>query len=293
MLPEPDLVRKLQRSKIFRDYEEAFQNATELPLALQPAEIWNMALHGSPRENPFCALLADSSKACAQCLRNQEVICDPASLSAKSAKCFAGLYDTAVPVRQGEKVIGFLQTGQIAFEKPSAAKFEKVAKQLLAWGATVDLTKLQEAYFHSRVLSKTQYQAMVRLLEIFAGHLSEIANQIALEESEKEPLLVRRARAYIGDHSGEPLHLTQLAEALHVSTFYFCKMFKKATGLTFTDYLGRVRVEKAKALLLHADLRVSEIAYEVGFESLTHFNRLFRRVTGQSPTAFRQSAHTL
>jgi AraC-like DNA-binding protein len=76
---------------------------------------------------------------------------------------------------------------------------------------------------------------------------------------------------------------------MHVSTFYFCKMFKKATGLTFTDYLSRVRVEKAKALLLNPHLRISEIAYDVGFQSLTHFNRMFRKIVGQSPTVYRES----
>jgi AraC-like DNA-binding protein len=76
---------------------------------------------------------------------------------------------------------------------------------------------------------------------------------------------------------------------MHVSTFYFCKMFKKATGLTFTDYLSRVRVEKAKALLLNPHLRISEIAYDVGFQSLTHFNRMFRKIVGLSPTVYRES----
>jgi len=61
----------------------------------------------------------------------------------------------------------------------------------------------------------------------------------------------------------------------NTSTFYFCKLFKRATGLTFTDYVARVRVEKAKPLLLDRDRRVSEIAYDVGFQSLTHFNRVF------------------
>jgi AraC-like DNA-binding protein len=74
---------------------------------------------------------------------------------------------------------------------------------------------------------------------------------------------------------------------MHVSTFYFCKIFKKATGLTFTEYLGRVRIEKAKTLLLNPHLRISEIAYDVGFQSLTHFNRIFRKTTGEAPTTFR------
>ena len=68
------------------------------------------------------------------------------------------------------------------------------------------------------------------------------------------------------------------------------RQFKKATGLTFTDYLGRVRVEKAKSLLLNPNLRISEIAYAVGFQSLRHFNRVFRELTGQSPTDFRKKS---
>jgi AraC-like DNA-binding protein len=64
-------------------------------------------------------------------------------------------------------------------------------------------------------------------------------------------------------------------------------MFKKATGINFTDYLSRVRTERAKNLLLNPNLRVSEIAYEVGFQSLTHFNRVFKRILGRSPTDYR------
>jgi AraC-like DNA-binding protein len=65
-------------------------------------------------------------------------------------------------------------------------------------------------------------------------------------------------------------------------------MFKKATGLNFTEYLSRVRIEKAKNLLLNPNLRISEIAFEVGFQSLTHFNRVFKKIVGQSPTDYRR-----
>jgi AraC-like DNA-binding protein len=80
-----------------------------------------------------------------------------------------------------------------------------------------------------------------------------------------------------------------VAKAAHMSTFYFCKQFKKATGVTFTNYLNRVRVEKAKEMLLNPHARVSEVAFDVGFQSLTHFNRVFRNLTGESPTAYRET----
>ena len=79
----------------------------------------------------------------------------------------------------------------------------------------------------------------------------------------------------------------QVAKAVNTSTFYFCKMLKKVTGINFTDYLSRVRIEKSKNLLLNPNLRVSEIAFEVGFQSLTHFNRVFKKILGQSPTEYR------
>jgi AraC-like DNA-binding protein len=99
--------------------------------------------------------------------------------------------------------------------------------------------------------------------------------------------VIRRAKEFIAAHQGEELRLTTVARAVNTSPFYFCKMFKKATGLNFTDYVSRLRIEKAKNLLLNRNLRVSEIAYEVGFQSLTHFNRVFKKVLGVPPTRYR------
>jgi YesN/AraC family two-component response regulator len=146
---------------------------------------------------------------------------------------------------------------------------------------------LHEAYFETKVLSTKQYDAMVRLLTIFAQHISMISNQILIHQENSEPPLITRAKRYIEEKQSEDLSLGEVAKAVNTSTFYFCKMFKKATGLHFTEYVSRVRIEKAKNLLLNPNLRISEVAYEVGFQSLTHFNRVFKKITGQSPTEFR------
>ncbi len=87
----------------------------------------------------------------------------------------------------------------------------------------------------------------VRLLEIFAKHLSVMANQINCREAERgvAPLSAGR-RALSASIRPNRFQLDQMSQTLNVSTFYFCKMFKKATGLTFTDYLARTRIERAK-----------------------------------------------
>ncbi len=100
-----------------------------------------------------------------------------------------------------------------------------------------------------------------------------------------------KARRYIEEHQAEKISLPDVAAAAGASVFHFCKVFHKSTGLTFTDFLARVRAETARGQLLNPNRRISEIAYDVGFQSLTQFNRTFRRIYGQSPSQFRAQLH--
>jgi len=127
----------------------------------------------------------------------------------------------------------------------------------------------------------------VRLLQFFASQLGIQANQIVMQEQTSEPEQITRARRFIEANSQEELSLGAVAHEAGMSMFYFCKTFKKVTGLHFTQYVTRVRVEKARQLLLNLNYRVSEIAFEVGFQSLTHFNRVFKTIAGESPTEYR------
>jgi YesN/AraC family two-component response regulator len=147
--------------------------------------------------------------------------------------------------------------------------------------------QLKEAWFGTRVLSQKEHDAVIKLLEIFAHQLSEMSNQIVVQEENAEPPMITRAKQYIRDNQAEELSLGQVAKAVNASSFYFCKMFKKGTGVNFTEYVSRVRIESAKNLLLNPNLRISEIAYQVGFQSLTHFNRVFKKIAGEAPTEYR------
>jgi AraC-like DNA-binding protein/ligand-binding sensor protein len=285
------LVAQLRRAQIFRDYEQAFRETTGLPLNLRPIEAFDLPHHGDPKENPFCALMARTNHSCAACLQLQKRVEQEARLEPKTLKCFAGLCDSAVPVRVGENLVAFLQTGQILLHQPTKAEFARTTRLILKWGGEVDLKKMEEAYFQTRVLSKRQYESVLRLLTIFAQHLSTLSNQLAVRAATAEPPAMTRARVFIAEHQGEELSLEQVARAVNMSAFYFCKNFKKATGLTFTDYLARLRVEKVKNLLLNPHKRVSEAAYEAGFQSLSQFNRVFRRLAGESPTVYRDRLH--
>jgi len=283
-------VDRLSETQLYRDYERAFREATGLPLAIRPAQAYVNALKDKDGENPFCMLVSRTNAGCANCIGIQADLEKRAGMEPRSLHCFAGLCDSAVPIRVGGELIAFLQTGQILLHRPNREEFSRTTRQLLAWGSEVNLKALEEAYFQTKVFDQDQYEATLRLLATFAEHLATISNSIRPEAAEAEAPVVNRARKYIRERFQERITLDQAARAVNASTRHFCKVFKEATGITFTDYLARTRVEKAKQLLRNPHLRVSEIAFDTGFESISQFNRSFKRITGLSPTRFRSES---
>jgi AraC-like DNA-binding protein len=105
-----------------------------------------------------------------------------------------------------------------------------------------------------------------------------------------ESVRIWKARNFIDEHAGEELSLTKVAKAAETSANYLSEKFKEATGINFVRYVARARYEKAATLLRDGDLRVSEIAFAAGFQSLSQFNRVFKKLSGKSPTEYRVSA---
>lgn len=286
-----DLVERLQKSEIYRDYQKAFEAATGLPLALRVAGSFQAPLNGSKNRNEFCALMASQNKTCAACLELQERMETQASERSCTLECFAGLTESAVPVRLGERVLAYLQTGQVMLRAPTESRFNGVLRSLRQWGVSVDSKLLRNAYFGTQVVAKQRHESAVLLLSIFAQQLSSLANQQMVRESAEESPTVAKARAYISEHLSEEISLSLVARAAAMSLFYFCKVFKRETGLTFTEYLARLRVESVKQMLLNPHKRISEAAYDSGFQSLSQFNRVFRHFVGESPSDYREALH--
>lgn len=278
---------------MYRDYQDAFEKSTGLSLDLhQPGGDGGCGAQtqrAGGTLNPFCALMARSNRSCEGCVALQKDLESKAQLQPRTLKCFAGLCETAVPVRVGETLIAFLQTGRILVETPNQRQFGRVARELLRLGTHVDLKLAEEAYFASRVITPVQYQAMVKLLSIFATHLAACGDKLALERSTGENVAVTRGRKIIDAGFRDELSIGEVARQVNVSAGYFSLLFKKATGMNFVEYVARLRIEKAKNLLHNPNFRISEIAFEVGFQSLSQFNRNFKRFAGISPRAYRAS----
>ena len=281
------LIDGLRKSKVYRQYERVFSEATGLPLALSPVESFGLPFHGHKNENPFCAFLAERKGACSLCLQAQEKFAKRPGQQPCTVRCPFGLTETRVPVQLGERLIGFLQVGQVFTQPASLAAFKKALRHLYPIDSATE-KKLIALWKKTPVVPAEKYNATVQLLKFFAKQLSSLSNQITIEEANAESPVITRARDYIAAHKTEALSLATVAKAAGASVFHFCKSFHKSTGLNFTEYVARARVEDARQGLLNRNRRISEIAYDVGFQSLTQFNRTFRRIFGQSPSDYRE-----
>ena len=101
---------------------------------------------------------------------------------------------------------------------------------------------------------------------------------------------IRRVLEYVGAHLEEPIGLKEAAALAHMNASYFSVLFKEQCGMTFSEYLTRRRVAKAKELLLATDLPVEEIAAKVGYRTAKHFVAVFKEQTGMSPARYRKWA---
>ncbi len=99
---------------------------------------------------------------------------------------------------------------------------------------------------------------------------------------------INRAIAFVGEHYMGPLSLAQLASMTQMSRSHFCRVFRAVAGTSLRDYVRDLRLARAQHLLSTSTLSLTDIALEVGFYDLPHFDKVFRRRLGISPTEFQR-----
>ena len=140
-----------------------------------------------------------------------------------------------------------------------------------------------------------QQQEYYRILQKMTGHEEKIG---FIKQLEKELLrllgnsdsnrCIAKAKLYIQDHVNEMLSLEIVADHVGLSSGYFSKLFRQQTGLRFTEYVNKQRINCARGMLLSGDYMISDVALALGFENITYFSKLFHKMTGVTPQAYKQ-----
>lgn len=133
------------------------------------------------------------------------------------------------------------------------------------------------------------YPTMEDMQRGLSGLLLDISSYIHDKRSNRLRIAIRQAVQFINSHYHlEELSINMLSEELKMNTSYFSRLFKQETGATFTEYLTRVRIDKAKELLRTTTKRISEITYEVGLKDPYYFSTVFKKYNGVNPTEYRE-----
>jgi AraC-like DNA-binding protein/ligand-binding sensor protein len=284
------IYRKLTESPFLETYRRAFASATGLDFVLVPA---GEGSGGAPRLvggcSGFCAAVNENERGRRRCAMEHRCLSREVGSKAETRTCYAGLRETLVPVNSGGRAVAYLSAGQVFAGASGREKgFARVAEELRRVGvAEAELERLAPVWEATPEIALDRYEGAVTLLAAFALQLSELLNRLVTEETNSEPQIVVRAKRFINAHLEERLSLDSVAGHVGVSPFYFCKLFKQATGMTLTEYVNRRRIEWAKRKLVSPNARVTEVAFDVGFQSVSQFNRSFLKYAGVSPTRFR------
>lgn len=123
-------------------------------------------------------------------------------------------------------------------------------------------------------------------IEVFVSYIDEMKR-----DDSGAPRLSREiaeAVSFMENNYAEAISLHQVAEKVFLSPNYFSSLFKKELQISFVEYLNRIRIERAKELLVHTFIKSYEVAQRIGYADESYFGRVFKRETGMSPNAFRR-----
>tara|TARA_R110000868_G_scaffold40008_1_gene138740 strand:+ start:3624 stop:4460 length:837 start_codon:yes stop_codon:yes gene_type:complete len=175
-------------------------------------------------------------------------------------------------------------------ELASIYQFFENSKRVICFNGKIKETvgkRLQKlhllSHFEQFIEVLSLFQLLANTTEMILLHDVPFENMY----NNKEQLRLKVVYEFIEENFQRSISLEEIAQKTNLSKAAFCRYFKKMTQLTFTEFLNQYRIEQAKRLL-KSDKNVTETCYECGFDSLSYFNRIFKKVVGKNPIEFKK-----
>jgi AraC-like DNA-binding protein/ligand-binding sensor protein len=287
--PAPELNRLVQ-APLFRRSLAEFHQLTGLAAKFVPTVLPEMRINFGCQDIEFCRLLA--SHFCSGCPLCRQIHSElnrrmGSKLKPHQICCPFGIVQVAVPVVVLGRHVATILGGNVRLDAACIQQRPGLDRQLRRCGLAGDLRPLQKSYLAIQVMDRAKLKVALRLLDqlsqLFAGAIA----QEAIPASLTKPSLVVQIGQFIRQHLGERLTTRQTAAEFNLCEAYFCRCFRRLTGMTFHAYVTQLRVERAKVTLQATDARINEIALAHGFQSASDFDRIFKSFVGTTPSAFR------
>ncbi len=241
-------------------------------------------IHLDNEHQPFCMCInacAEGHARCEACDARAVAAC--ANLrSVYTYRCHAGICETVFPVFEGGVPIAYLVFGQLLDDSPMEDQWQQTLKELDWYDG--DREALRRAFFRFRQYSSTEIEAYTEILKALASYI-QLEGMIRTAEHTD----MQKLELYLNEHYMEKLSLQSISENLGIGRTKLCALAKKLSGgETLTQMISERRVSAAKSALLHTDAPVSVVAEHVGFSDYNYFTKIFKSITGKTPSAYRK-----
>ena len=285
------LQKAMLASPLLNKFLSAFSSATQIPLGFLEMGSGEIKLLQTLRQHPFGALLVNTESERQRCVELLGKLVRRVRVDgcAEISGSICGFSYLAMPLYGPESLIGILLAGPMFPRTPRPSDWMRASHQLSRVRGACNDRSARDTYFEIPVVSTAKLHGIIRLLSMFAEHILEVAERSLIPSTDREPLCVRLAKEFIQKQSEGPLTVADVARQAALHPDHLEKVFRNATGMTLTEYIARVRVEDVKERLPEGSCRVSEAAFAAGFQSLSQFNRDFKKYAGLSPTRYRAS----
>ncbi len=205
--------------------------------------------------------------------------------------------DLRNPVLTVRQLEGYIRRNGESFEKaaylflPFINDWFKIFRNVL--GKHYDFGEdekviLEQAYRQINIASSAD-----AVLATIKSCVESIYDSLLKKSSISDVKVINMAKEYVQTHYAEPIELKDVADTVFLSPSYFGILFKKKTGVNFSDYVTEVRLEMAKKLLRGVEYNVCEIAEKVGYKDTSYFSKLFKKRYGVKPLEYRKVSHQL
>lgn len=237
------------------------------------------------RSQPFCGALQHirgGSELCSMCDQGKFLEARRGGQSLRY-RCHAGLIEFIIPVLRNGQVIALIQCGQVHETEPSEEAWQVARRSLLSAG--IREPALRKLFRKNRVLNEVRQNDVLDLLGLIAARLGSAGEaELRASPAGRTQVGLGRAMTYIEAHLGEPLRIEAIALSSALSTRTLMRLFRKEAGVSVVEYIQQRRIARARTLLQTGAHTCAEVAFECGFGSVQHFNRVFRRKEKCSPT---------
>ena len=235
---------------------------------------------------PFCRALNDLPEGHRRCVR-----CDMWKVKNYAAekgfqfyRCHAGICEAVMPLYDKQQPLAYLVFGCFLDDSPMEEQWERTRARMDWWPGGPE--ELREAFFQFRQYTPQQLQAYSETLEALSAYIRLKGMILRTEQTD-----LRKLELYLDQHYMEKLSLASVAKELHIGRTKLCGLAKELSGgHTLSWLIAQRRIDAAKLLLLQSSATVSAVAEAVGISDYNYFSKIFRSVTGTTPSAFRKSA---